>query len=48
MQAVLTGDRALALQTLCLDPHVRTIRQARGILDEGLKTYREYLPQFWK
>lgn len=47
VQAARTGDRTLALQTLCLDPHIRTTRQARGILNDGLEAYREYLPQFW-
>jgi len=47
VEAALTGDRTLALQVLCLDPHVRTIRQARAILGDGLHAYRERLPQFW-
>ena len=48
VDATLSGDRTLALQALCLDPHVRTIKQARGILEDGLKEYREILPQFWR
>ena len=46
VQAALTGDRGLALQAMILSPHVNTIKQARAILDDGLKEFREYLPQF--
>ena len=48
VEAAMTGDRSLALQALCIDPHVHTIRQARGILEDGLKEYKAELPQFWK
>jgi len=47
VDAVVKGDRALAMQCLLLDPVIRDIDVAQMILDEYLDTYREYLPQFW-
>ncbi len=46
VEATVHGDRQLALQAMCLDPYVRSLRQARQILDEFLTVYRDYLPQF--
>lgn len=48
VEATLAGDRQLALQAMALDPYVRTLAQARDILDAYLECYREELPQFWK
>ena len=47
VEATVAGDRALALQALCLDPYVRSLTQARAILGDFLETYRAYLPQFF-
>jgi alpha-galactosidase len=46
VETAVTGDRHLALQTLLLDPMVNDIGQARAILDDYLKTFADYLPQF--
>lgn len=48
VDAAVTGDRQKALQCLLLDPVIRDLDVARDILDDGLRTYREQLPQFWK
>jgi hypothetical protein len=42
----MTGDRGLALQAMVLDPYVRSLPQAKAILDDFLAEYREELPQF--
>jgi alpha-galactosidase len=47
VDAVVNGDRNLALQALLLDPVIRDIDVARQILDDYLTTYREHLPTFW-
>ena len=47
VDAVVTGDRQLALQALLLDPFVRDLDIAQAILDDYLITYREHLPTFW-
>ena len=46
VDAVVKGDRQLALQALLLDPTMNDIDRARAILDEFLLTFAEYLPQF--
>jgi alpha-galactosidase len=46
--AVVAGDRQLALQTLLLDPIVRDLDVAKQILDDYLLTYKEHLPTFWE
>jgi alpha-galactosidase len=46
--ATVTADRQKVVQSMALDPYVRTIEQARKITDAFLKTYRKELPQFWK
>jgi len=46
VDAAVTGDRGLALQALLLDPMVRDIDTARAILDDLLKEFDQYLPQF--
>lgn len=40
------GDRDLALQALLLDPMVGDLQRARCILDDYLKEFADYLPQF--
>jgi alpha-galactosidase len=40
------GDRDLSLQALLLDPMVHDIDSARGMLDEMLSVFAEYLPQY--
>ncbi len=47
VDAVVEGSREKALQCLLLDPVITDIDTARKILDEYLREYREYLPQFW-
>jgi alpha-galactosidase len=46
VEACYTGDRQLALQALLLDPMVRDIDTARAILNDLLKEFNQYLPQF--
>ena len=46
VQAAATGDRALALQALLLDPMITDIDTARAILNDMLRDFAEYLPQF--
>jgi alpha-galactosidase len=46
VDAVVTGDRQLALQALLLDPMMNDIDRARAILDDFLTAFAEYLPQF--
>jgi alpha-galactosidase/6-phospho-beta-glucosidase family protein len=46
VDAALTGDRELALQTLLNDPLVRDFRSAPQMLDELLQAHAAYLPQF--
>jgi alpha-galactosidase len=46
VEAAATGDRQLALQSLLLDPMVTDIDTARAILDDFLREFAEFLPQF--
>ena len=46
VDAAVSGDRALALQALLLDPMINDIGTARAILDDYLATFAEFLPQF--
>ncbi|MBE0410307.1 MAG: hypothetical protein IBX69_11305 [Anaerolineales bacterium] len=48
VDAAIHADRHKALQCLLLDPVITDLDIARHILDDYLKAYREYLPQFWK
>ena len=48
MDAAVEGNREKALQCLLLDPFVTDIGTAKKILDDYLRTYKEYLPQFWQ
>ncbi len=47
VDAVVKGDRQLALQAILLDPVIRDMDTAKLILDDYLLTYREHLPTFW-
>jgi alpha-galactosidase len=46
VDAAVSGDRALALEALILDPLVPSPRVARAILSELLEAEAAYLPQF--
>lgn len=46
VDAAATGDRYLALQALLLDPMVDDVQTARAILDDFLREFEAYLPQF--
>ena len=46
VDAVVHGDKDLALQALLLDPMMGDIDRARAILDDFLTSFAEYLPQF--
>lgn len=46
VDAAVSGDRQLALQALLLDPMVTDIDTARAILEDFLKEFHQYLPQF--
>jgi alpha-galactosidase len=48
IDAVVHGDRQLAMQSLLLDPVINDIDIAEGVLDDILESNRQYLPQFWK
>ncbi len=48
VDAAVEGSREKALQCLLLDPVITDIEAARKILDDYLRSYKEYLPQFWK
>lgn len=47
VDAAVQGDRQAALQCLLLDPVIQDMDVARQVLEDYLRTYREYLPQFW-
>ncbi len=46
VDAAVTGDRAIALQSLLADPVINDIETAESILDEYLAVHAEWLPQF--
>lgn len=46
VQAIVEGDRNLALQALALDPMVDDLDVARGLLKDGLEAFARYMPQF--
>lgn len=46
VEAAATGDRALALQALLMDPMANDIDRCRAILDDFLISFGEWLPQF--
>jgi alpha-galactosidase len=47
VDAVVEGNRKLALQALLLDSVIRDIDVAKQILEDYLTTYRQHLPTFW-
>jgi alpha-galactosidase len=47
VDAVVHGDRQLALQALLLDPVIRDMDVAQQVLDDYILTYRDHLPTFW-
>jgi alpha-galactosidase len=47
VDAALTGDRALALQALLVDPLVPSVESAASMLDEALEAHATHLPQFF-
>ena len=46
VKGMVEGDYNASLKALALDPMVDDLSVARGLLDDGLKLYRKYLPQF--
>ena len=46
VDAAVHGDRALALQTLILDPTMPNPNVARAIFSELMEVHKKYLPQF--
>jgi len=46
VEAAVTGDRKVALQSLLLDPMITDIGQAQAILDDYLTAHADLLPQF--
>ena len=48
VDAAVEGSYEKALQCLLLDPIVADMDTVKNILDDYLKTYRQYLPQFFK
>ncbi len=48
VKASVTGDKALMLQALLMDPMIDDIDQAEALLDEYLLANEKYLPQFFK
>jgi alpha-galactosidase/6-phospho-beta-glucosidase family protein len=46
VDATVSGDHGMALQTLLLDPCLNDLDMARTVLDAYLVEYEEYLPQF--
>ena len=46
VEATVEGDRRKVVQSMALDPYVRSIRQAERITDAFLKHYKDDLPQF--
>ncbi len=46
VEAAVTGDRQAALQALLMDPMINDIQRAKSILEDYLRTFADYLPQF--
>lgn len=46
VQAIVEGDTTLALQALAMDPMMDDLSIARNLLEDGLKRFSKYLPQF--
>jgi alpha-galactosidase len=47
IDAVVNGDRQLALQSLLLDPVIDDLDLAETVLDDILFSNKKYLPQFF-
>ncbi len=47
VDAIVHGDRQLALQSLLLDPVINDIEIAKSVLDDILSSNKQFLPQFW-
>ncbi len=47
VDAVVYGDRQLALQALLFSPGITDLDVAEKVLDDYLITYKEHLPSFW-
>jgi 6-phospho-beta-glucosidase len=47
VEAAMTGNRALALQSLVNDPLLYELDSAQPMLDEMLAANRRYLPRFF-
>lgn len=45
-RAAQEGDRDILLKALCLDPFTEDLPTMRALMEEYLREYREYLPQF--
>lgn len=48
IDAVVEGSYQKALQCLLMDPIITDLGIAHKVLDDYLKTYKEFLPQFWQ
>lgn len=48
VDAAVHGDRQAALQCLLLDPVITDLDLAQVILEDYLRAYKSYLPQFWR
>jgi alpha-galactosidase/6-phospho-beta-glucosidase family protein len=48
VEAAMEGDRKGAMQALLLDPGVAEFDCVPRMLDEYLRTYKRYLPRFWR
>jgi len=46
VKAAVEGDRRVAVQALAIDPMVDDLKTAERIVEDGLKTFRKYLPAF--
>jgi alpha-galactosidase/6-phospho-beta-glucosidase family protein len=46
VDAALSGDRNLALQTLLADPLVSSLKSAEEMLEEALAAHAAFLPRF--
>jgi alpha-galactosidase len=47
IDAALTGDRSMAIQSLLMDGYVQTIDVAERLLDEVLEAEKKWMPSYW-
>lgn len=47
IEAALSGERGLALQSLLMDGYVRSVEVAEELLNEVLEAEREWVPSYW-